>query len=190
MRDIVFPDNNEAAFLARAKTLGIEELVFVYEDPARISGTEGAKPALLAHPQGIGKARAKTEIVLLKSSDQDLHTIEHTAPDILFDLEASPKFDALHQRASGLNHILAAVCAKNGVTIAFAFNSLLAAPVERRAILLGRIAQNIQLCRKYRVPMKIASFARTPGGMRSPEDLAALFRVLGMRQQEIRDASD
>lgn len=188
MRDIVFPEHDEAAFLARAKTLGIKELVFVYEDPAQLREKRDAKSALLAHPQGIEKARAKAEFVLLKSSEQDLHAVEHFAPDMLFDLESSPKFDALHQRASGLNHILAAACAKNGVKIAFSLHSLLAASAERRAVLFGRIAQNIQLCRKYRVPMSIASFARTPGGMRSPEESSALFRMLGMHQREIRDA--
>ena len=39
--------------------------------------------------------------------------------------------------------------------------------------------QNIDLCRKYKVKMLIASFAKDPSGMKSPHDLISLFKVLG-----------
>jgi len=187
MLDIVFPDKNEAALIARAQTLGIKELVLAYDNPALFH--TGSAPikitnALVANPAGIERARNKTKTVLLRSSERDLHTVEHTPPAMLFDLEASPRHDALHQRASGLNHILARECAKKGVTVVFSVRSLLESHGERRSQLLGRIAQNISICRKYKVPMKIASFAKSPAGMRNPEDLKSLFVVLGMHPSE------
>jgi hypothetical protein len=185
--DIVFPDKNEDQLIARAQTLGIAELMLVYENPAQFFTR--ASPikivnALLASPTSVEKAYAKTKQVFLRSSEKDLHTVEHTPPSVLFDLEASPRHDALHQRASGLNHILARQCAKQRVAVGFSLHAILSAGSERRAVLLGRISQNIGLCRKFKVPMRIGSFARTPGGMRNPADIAALFRTLGMHPSE------
>jgi hypothetical protein len=191
MHDIVFPERNESALIARAQTLGIKELVFVYDDPAHFyKGTAPIKivNALLANPMSVERAKNKTPMVLVRSSEQDLHVLEHGAPTILFDLEGSPRHDALHQRASGLNHILARLFVKNGVTLTFSLRSILESHGERRGQLLGRMMQNISLCRKFRVPMRIASFAKSPSGMRNPEDLKSLFVVLGMHPSEAASA--
>jgi len=61
---------------------------------------------------------------------------------------------------------MAKTCAKNGVAIGFSMYSILSAGPQKRAIVMGRIMQNIKLCRKFKVKMKIASFAKSPGGMR------------------------
>ena len=180
MQDIVFPEKNEAEFLVRAKTLGIKELIFVYQDPTQFyksSSSVKVTNALLATPTDIQKAKNHTDMILVKSSEQDLHLVEHKPPSILFDTELSPKSDALHQRASGLNHILAKACAKNKVAIGFSMYSILSANPKMRSIILGRMMQNIKICRKLKVHMKVASFAKSPGGMRNPADLKALFIV-------------
>ena len=187
MQDIVFPDGNEAAFIARAKTLGIKDLVFVYTDPARFyKAADKITNALLANPKTIDKAKNKTKIVLLKSSDEDLHTVEHKSPTILYELEQSPKYDALHQRASGLNHVLARACANNDVAVGFSVQSILSAGPQRRSVVMGRMMQNIKLCRKFKVKMIVASFAKTPGGMRNPADVKSLFTILGMHPSEMQ----
>lgn len=191
MHDIVFPDRNESALIARAQTLGVKALVFVYSDP--VSFYKGASPipitnALIAGPLGVDRARQKAKFIVVRSSDKDVHLVEHSHPTVLFDLEATPRHDALHQRASGINHVLARLCAKNNVTIAFSLHSLLETHGERRAQLLGRIMQNVMLCRKFKVPVKIASFAKSPAGMRNPEDMKSLFVVLGMHPSEATKA--
>ncbi|HSU73230.1 MAG TPA: RNase P subunit p30 family protein [Candidatus Binatia bacterium] len=191
MQDIVFPDHNEAALIARAQTLGIKQLVFVYSDPASFYRQASPIPitnALITGPLAVERARQKAKFVLVKSSDKDVHLVEHSHPTLLFDLESSPRHDALHQRASGLNHVLARLCAKNQVAVAFSFRSLLETHGERRAQLLGRMTQNISLCRKFKVPLHIASFAASPAGMRNPDDLKALFVVLGMHPSEASSA--
>ena len=191
MQDIVFPEKNEQAFITRAKTLGIKELVFVYSNPDlfyKPASTVKITNALIATPSTMEKAKRQAKFVIIGSSDQDLHVIEHRAPTILFDLEQSPKHDALHQRASGLNHIMAKACAKNGVAVGFSLNSILSAGPQKRAVLLGRIMQNIKLCRKFKVKMKIASFAKSPGGMRNPADIKSLAVVLGFDSLEAQKA--
>ena len=191
MLDILFPNHNEDALISAAKLFGIDKLLFVYDSPDKFYACKSVVKcinALVAVPAAVERARAKAQVVLVQSSDKDLSMIEQFAPSILFNLEASFRTDALHQRASGLNHILARACAKNNVTIAFSFRSLFKAVPERRAVLIGRMMQNIRLCRKFKVVMKIASFAQTPDEMHNPADLASLFVVLGMHPDEVQKA--
>jgi len=74
---------------------------------------------------------------------------------------------------------------ENNVAIAFPFCSLLNA--KMRARLVGRIKQNIMLCRKFKVTTVIASFAKNPYEMRSPKNLMSLFVTLGMHPKEAKD---
>ena len=87
------------------------------------------------------------------------------------------KKDFIHQRASGLNHILCKSAKDKGVMIGFSLSSILNTGDKHK--ILGRMTQNIGSCRKCKVKMIIASFARDPFGMRSPHDLIGLFKVLG-----------
>ena len=50
--------------------------------------------------------------------------------------------------------------------------------------------QNIRLCRKYNVRMFAGSFATKPTDMRSPHDVAALLRVLGMNADQAKDSQE
>jgi RNase P/RNase MRP subunit p30 len=62
------------------------------------------------------------------------------------------------------------------------------AELERRAVLFGRIMQNVRLCRKYNVIMALASFASEPYDMRNPSDLASLGLILRMTPGESKNA--
>jgi len=101
--------------------------------------------------------------------------------------EQEPK-DHTHYRRSGLNQVLCKIATKKNVRITFSFASILGATREKRALILGRIMQNIRLCQKYKTPMKIASFATEPYQMRSPHDLAAFFSQLGMQPDVVKKA--
>mgnify|MGYP001571991671 CR=1 FL=1 len=182
--DIVLPDKNEQTFIARAQLLGIDRLIFLYP----------ATPTILPQSShvkivtGILGTKGKAHLKVVRHTEHDLHIVEHDSPSILFDLETDMRADALHQRASGLNHILARACAKKQVTVAFSFGLLLAANAQKRAVLLGRMMQNIRLCRKFSVPMRIASFASAPEQMRNPADIKALFTLLGMHPKEAQQS--
>ena len=90
----------------------------------------------------------------------------------------------MHQRGSGLDHILSKLAHDKKVAIGFSLSSIMNS--KNKNIILGRMMQNIMLCRKYSVKAVIASFAETPFGMRSPYDMMSLFAVLGMRQEEVK----
>lgn len=189
--DIVFPKNNEHEFIAMAKKLGYSKLCFVYDDPEKIK--EARKKykdnsliifGVIGTYRTIPKVRNTADLVIVESSDSDRKLLENSEEIILVNVEETKKSDFMHQRASGLNHIMCSLAHKNDITLAFSFSKILNAP--KRAELLGRIKQNIKLCRKYKVKTRIASFAETPYEMRSPRDLIDFFSNLGMHQGDAK----
>jgi len=197
--DIVFPKKNEKQFIKLAEKLNYLSLCFVYNFTPDITAKihllkELQKTTkinlflgLQAAPANVKKAEKLSNLTLVKSiPEQDQKILEKLVPDILFDLELSPKTDPLHFRLSGLNQVLCNLAHKNKVAIAFSFSSILNS--KNKPQLLGRIIQNIKLCRKYKVKTIFASFAQTPFQMRSPHDLISLAIVLGMHPSEAKSS--
>ncbi len=187
MKDIVFPQQNEQEFVAMAKKLGYTELVFAYETPEQFYTKPASikiSNAVVCDPKKVERYRKKASLMLVKHTGQDRYVLEKTKADILFGVEATTERDKTHQRSSGLNHIMCKIAERNKKKIAFDFNMILTA--KSKARLLGRMKQNIKLCRKYKVQTVIASFAQDPLDMRSPQDLQSFFVVLGMHPAEAK----
>jgi len=108
--------------------------------------------------------------------------------DILMNPELTMKKDHLHWRASGLNQVLLALAQKRDVAIGFGLRPLLQVDDAQRAVLLGRMMQNVRLCRKYKVRMVLCSFAKDLFGLRSASDVQSFGRVLGMTGAEAQQA--
>lgn len=161
MIDIVFPKNNEKEFEAVAKKLGIKQLVFCYEKKGKFIGKLGKK-----------------EIIICKAGDNVRHVIEKVPTDIIFGFEEVSSKDFMHHRASGMNQVLAKLMKQKKKNVGFSFSSLLRS--GKKAELAGRMMQNFMLCKKYKVEVVIASFARDPYEMRAPADLSGVFHSLGM----------
>jgi len=119
-------------------------------------------------------------IRIIKSLDARMAILKK--PIAVFGLELSKRPDFIHHRASGLDQVTARMAAEKGVAIGFAFSSL------HSKYAIGRVRQNIKLCRKYKVAMMIASLATHPYEMRAPNDLRSLFMSLGMHPKEAADA--
>lgn len=193
MIDIIFPDRNEKEFVEVAEKLGYKGLIFVYPSKAGFADAAklGAKTkvicALISDQKKIQQARQNLVPVFVKSTGDDRFAFEKSKPDLVFELEEAQKHDYIHQRASGLNHILCELAKKNNVGIGFSFSSVLNSSGMLRAQIIGRMQQNISLCRKYKNKVVIASFARNPFEMRSPQDLISFFVTIGMHQKEAKD---
>lgn len=112
--------------------------------------------------------------------------LEDRRVDILLSPENGIKEDSLHQRNSGLNHILCNLANKNNIAVAFNFNDVLKSRNIERAKILGRMMQNVRLCRKYKVKMILASFAKDKYEMRSQRDLVSFALTIGMTADEAR----
>jgi len=193
MFDIVFPDRNEKEFVEVAEKLGYDSLVFVYPsksgfaDAAKLGAKTKVICALISDQKKIQQAKQNLVPVFVKSTGDDRFAFEKSRPDFIFELEEAQKHDYIHQRASGLNHVLCTLAKKNNVGIGFSFSSVLNCSGMLRAQIIGRMQQNISLCRKYKNKVVIASFARNPYDMRSPQDLISFFVTIGMHQKEAKD---
>ncbi|MBW2973326.1 hypothetical protein KY346_02955 [Candidatus Woesearchaeota archaeon] len=193
MIDVVFPDKNEKEFVEIAEKLGYSGLIFVYEHKFE-SGAEKIKTKLKLHDalsvqhKKIISAKNKSKFVFAKAIEDNRFAFEKARPAMVFALEEAQKRDFMHQRGSGLNHIFCRLAKENNVKIGFSFNSILNSRGMSRAQIIGRMQQNIMLCRKYKCKMVIASFAKDPYEMRSPKDLISFFTEIGMHQKEAKDS--
>lgn len=194
MQDIVFPDRNESEFFDIARRLGITKLIFVYPSKEAASRAPKApdglsvRTAVLAEPRKARLLREQGILTFVPCSEQDRNVLEQGSADVLFGAESTQPKDYAHQRGSGLNHVMCALANKNKVAVGFSFANILSAIGSQRAQLLGRMMQNIVLCRKYKAQMVIGSFARDPWKMRSLHDLQSFFVELGMHPAEAKTA--
>jgi RNase P/RNase MRP subunit p30 len=175
---IVFPDKNEGEFIEIATRLGINELVFVYKlkDFVRKEFDTGVevKFGILAKSNEILKAKNKADIVLYECGEDARHVIEKFKPDIVFNLENSSRKDFIHHRNSGMNHIIAKLMCEKKVKLGVSFANLLKS--SKRDVLIGRIKQNIKLCKKYKVDVIVSSFAKDVYGLRCEKEIGSVFR--------------
>ena len=106
--------------------------------------------------------------------------------NIIFNIENQAGNDFIHQRNSGLNHILCNLAHKNNKIIGTSFSNLLNNSFNPQ--LLGRIYQNFSLCKKYNVKTIFASFATNPSELRSPSDLRSFLLSLGVENNMARES--
>ncbi|MBU4493482.1 MAG: hypothetical protein KKA61_03875 [Nanoarchaeota archaeon] len=200
--DLVLAKNNEKEFIEIAERLSIEGICFVYnfknkndflQNQEKISKLQEKTKlklftGLIANSKNISKAKKLSKIVIYKSTGNDRHAIEKSKTNIIFDLETVATKDSLHSRNSGLNQVLCKLANKNNVIIGFSFSSVLNTDGKLRSQILGRMMQNIKLCRKYKVKTVITSFAGEPYDLRSCYDLKSVFISLGMHPKEAKDS--
>jgi len=200
--DLVLPKNNEKEFIETAEKLKIDGLCFVYSFKNRedfLKKNEKIKKiqektkirlfsGFIADSKNISNAKKLAKIVIYKSIGNDRHTIEKTKPSIIFGLETIAARDSMHHRNSGLNHVLCKLANKNNIMIGFSFSDILNTNGITRSQILGRIMQNIRLCRKYKVKTIVASFAENPYELRPYHDLKSVFICLGMHPEEAKNS--
>lgn len=129
------------------------------------------------------KRPPKGDLVLVKGGNTRT-LLEKGRVDAITGIENHPRRDFIHHRNSGLNQVLCKIAARKGVIICFNLPDILSGKPH----VIGRIRQNIKLCRKYRVKMGFASLAKNYLEMRNPKDILALLEVLGMHPKEAQDA--
>jgi RNase P/RNase MRP subunit p30 len=123
-------------------------------------------------------------IVLGGDEKRNRKAVEDKKTDILLSPEEGAKKDFMHSRNSGLNQILCKIARQNKVGIGFSFNKILNTSGMERAQILGRMMQNVVLCRKYKVQMFIVNHTKTD--KREKGDLRSFGVCLGMHPKEIK----
>ena len=125
-------------------------------------------------------AAKKGEITILSSSDEILarRVVDKFPVDLVTNLATSTGRDHTHYRRSGATQVLFNMMTDKKVAYLIDFNRILAtSPGKGRALLLGRIMQNIRIAQKAKrqVPVFIL-------GDRAEDMLKAFARVLGARK--------
>ena len=198
--EIVIPKNNEAEFVDVAHKLGIKKLLFLYDFDEydknkiqeKLDSAENKKINLqigfIVNQKNINKAAKHSKLLVAKSSDNDRLFIESKKIKLIYGFEETSKKDFLHQRASGLNHVICELASKNNIAIGFPYSSLLNKNSTTTSLIIGRMMQNIALCKKYKVKTIIGCFSEKPFEMRAQHDITSLFAMLGIKSKNIKDS--
>jgi len=181
--DIVKPTNNEEALLTKARELGYTALIGLYDQVPK-TAFPGITPLQLIPATTF--LRQNKPNCAVQSSTSDRAVLERGVK-LMFGFEEQERYDGLHHHNSGLNHVLCTLAVERGTHFALNLHSLIASPSLRGQI-MGRMMQNIKLCRKLDVKLIVGSFATNPIELRAPGDINALLTLLGMQQEEIKIA--
>lgn len=183
MFDIAWLNSDKAKIEKKAKELGFENVFFVDE--------AGKADYILIKAQTkeelnnkIAKAKGRKIIVLGSNDEVNRTALENENVSILLSPEHTRQHDYMTYRNSGLNHVLCKIAHDNNIAIAVDFNELKRLKGKEKALKIGRIMQNIRLCRKYKVKIMILSLAKSPREMASIFDLKVLARTLGISKLE------
>jgi len=145
---------------------GIE---LVEENPSKLHGL-------------IGKFRKSVDVVIVHGGSETVNraALENPRVDIL----NHPAF----AKSSGLNQVLAKAAAENDVAIGLTIRPLLHSRGPRRVRLLSDLRANLDLARKYDVPLVLSSGAMSCFDLRSPMETLALAEVCGLEEDEALEA--
>lgn len=127
--------------------------------------------------------RKKYDVLLVRGGDLNLNrkAVETKEVDILTHPE-------LEQKNSGINHIMAKLARKNNVAIEINFRQILQSYKGTRAHILKKMATNVMLCKKYKVPVIICSGGISHLHMKDPLILSSIGTLLGLEMNEAKDA--
>src|SRR3989344_951884 len=124
----------------------------------------------------------KLGLIISKDYSTNRKLVENKKIKILVNPHVNSFRDSLHFRASGLDHVICSLCNKNNVSIGISLDSI------NDPIMLGRVKQNIKLCRKYKVRMLFFSFAKNNYELRSVHDMLSFLRSIGMTGKEAKNS--
>ncbi len=122
--------------------------------------------------------------IIFASDDDELNRkiLEKEKIDVLL-INQSGRRDAMKQRNSGFNQVLARIAGKNNVEIGINLDEIINSGKAKKSDILARIRQNIKLCSKNKLKMKFISFENK----RDSYDLKSLGLVLGMSTRMTRE---
>lgn len=185
-----FIGKKDEDIVKRAKALGFEKVIFIKE----VSNINDIKKdddfdAILIktkNPEFFRRMVDKTShlysmVLVLGTTDIiNRAALEHKKVFALVSPEYNREYDYTNYRNSGLNQVLCSIAERQKKRIMFSFNEILNKHREDRAVLIGKIMQNITLCQKYKTEIEFHSFAIKKEELRSSSDLRSFFKVLSI----------
>jgi|GEM_PF-1056263 len=163
--------------------LGFENVFFIDQQEAVLISADN-KQAL---GNAVSRAYSKKQIIFVLGSNDEVNraALENKRVSALLNPEQTRKKDFMHSRNSGLNHVLCKLASQNNIAIGISFEDITNLKGIERAERLGRIMQNIMLCRKYNTKILLASFGKN---LSSCYDLRSLGFSLGMTPSQAKSS--
>ncbi len=149
----------------------------------------GYEKIIEARIRNLNQIKGRTpELTIVEANDSEeaRKAAESRNIDIIIGVEKSDRKDKMSFRESGLNQVICALCREHNIAIAIPVSDIINSP--KRNYALGRLMQNIRLCRKYGVRMVAASFARNKYEQRSPNDIESFLRTMGMTPKDATES--
>ncbi|MCX6821181.1 MAG: PHP domain-containing protein [Candidatus Aenigmarchaeota archaeon] len=125
--------------------------------------------------------RREYDVLLVKGSDLLLNrkAVETKEVDIL----THPEYN---RRDSGFNHVMAQLATENNVAIEINFREILNSSKNTRANIMHKIKTNVEICKKYKVPVIICSGSVTHWQLKDPKILISMGCLLGLELKEAK----
>ncbi|GAH72824.1 unnamed protein product [marine sediment metagenome] len=118
----------------------------------------------------------KGKIIIFSSNNDELNKKILEKEDIhILLLNLSSRKDRMKQRDSGFNHVLARLAKKKNISLGINLDEIINSKPKEKSEILARVRQNIKLCNKNKLKMKVISSEK-----RQEYDLKSLGLVLGM----------
>lgn len=136
------------------------------------------------------KSKKEKKIIAVKSQEDffNRRIIDTCKINYLVSPELNPNKDTLKQRSSGINHVVAKEAAKKGIKILINFSEINLLNKKDKAIVISRIIQNIQICRKANCGIRIATFAKNKNELKTENELKSFLSSLGASSQQVADS--
>jgi ribonuclease P/MRP protein subunit RPP1 len=126
------------------------------------------------------KFRNKTKFISVFGGDSKINRT--ACENIQIDVLSKPYFK---RRDCGINHILAKEAFNNNVAIELCFKDILTSYLSYRAKILSHFREIIKLHKKFKFPLIITTGASSIFDIRSPRDISAIFKSIGLNEDEI-----
>jgi len=133
---------------------------------------------------GFSKIYNLKEFNVREGSDRKF--FEDKNVDIILSPEKEVEKDTFNSRNSGLNQVLCNLANKNNIAIGFSFNEIIHS--KNIPNTLGRMMQNVFLCRKYKLKTVLGSFANKDIEIKNKSELMSFGKVIGMNGNEIKQS--
>jgi len=175
LTDICIPYGNEEEYIEIAMRLGTKSLLFLYEPKKERDITKINNKGIKIYTANlILKNTNKQEMNFAKANMQ---TIENKDITHIYDLESFEENDNHHYRRSGMNQTTAKKIKEQDKTIIINIEKIITNKEPQK--LIGRVQQNLELARKYKLKIAIASMATKPENLRPEKEMQALIKTIG-----------
>ena len=130
--------------------------------------------------KAVQSANSKNIATIAKAVDEKnlRFLLDKSEVKYIYGLEAIHHKDHLHYRKGALDQVTCKLAKEKGITFVVSMAELLTA--KNKAQFLGRVIANAKLCKKYKVPMLMVTFANSDLMMRSAADMKSFMKILGL----------